>query len=187
MFTPLCKLYTTEMANQVTYDAIQIHGGTGFMKDFPVERLYRDARITNIYEGTSQLQVVAAIGPIMKGVAYNWMNDMMENLRYIKGIDIKLLNKVERLTNVFEKAVIFMKDVESKDLFDFHSRRLCDMTNNVIIAMLFLEDSVKDERKHSVCKYWIDNIIPEINMDYEILTMDHDIYFDSKDSIINNF
>ncbi|MDD5599367.1 MAG: acyl-CoA dehydrogenase family protein, partial [Victivallaceae bacterium] len=62
VLTPMCKAMATEVANQVTYDAIQIHGGTGFMKDFPVERFYRDARITNIYEGTTQLQVVAAIG-----------------------------------------------------------------------------------------------------------------------------
>jgi hypothetical protein len=187
MFTPLCKLYTTEMANQVAYDAIQIHGGPGFMKDFPVERFYRDARITNIYEGTSQLQVVAAIGPIMKGIAYNWMNEMMETLRYIDNIDIKLLNKVERLTNIFEKSVIYMKDVEDKDHFDYNARRVCDMANMVIIAMLFLEDSTKDDRKHAVCKYWIDNITPKISSDYELLTMDMEDYFSRKDSIIRDF
>lgn len=66
VLTPMCKALATEMANQVTYDAIQIHGGTGFMKDFNVERFYRDARITNIYEGTTQLQVVAAIGGVIQ-------------------------------------------------------------------------------------------------------------------------
>jgi hypothetical protein len=69
LFTPMVKGYNTEIANQVAYDAIQIHGGTGFMKDFNAERHYRDARITNIYEGTTQLQIVAAIGGIVKGVA----------------------------------------------------------------------------------------------------------------------
>ena len=66
VLTPMCKAQATEVANQVAYDAIQIHGGTGFMRDFTVERFYRDARITNIYEGTTQLQVVAAIGGVMQ-------------------------------------------------------------------------------------------------------------------------
>jgi alkylation response protein AidB-like acyl-CoA dehydrogenase len=61
VFTPLLKMVSSEYCNEIAYDAIQVHGGTGYMKDFPVERLYRDARITSIYEGTSQLQVVAAI------------------------------------------------------------------------------------------------------------------------------
>ncbi len=68
-FTPLVKGYATEMANKVANDAIQIHGGTGYMKEFNAERHYRDARITNIYEGTTQLQVVAAIGPVTSGIA----------------------------------------------------------------------------------------------------------------------
>ena len=66
-FTPLVKLFSSEYANALAYDAIQIHGGSGFMKDYPCERLYRDARIMNIYEGTSQLQVVAAINAVTKG------------------------------------------------------------------------------------------------------------------------
>ncbi|MDR0497864.1 MAG: acyl-CoA dehydrogenase family protein, partial [Treponema sp.] len=68
-FTPMVKAYATEMANKVANDAIQIHGGTGYMKEFNAERHYRDARITNIYEGTTQLQIVAAIGPVTSGVA----------------------------------------------------------------------------------------------------------------------
>jgi 3-(methylthio)propanoyl-CoA dehydrogenase len=68
VFTPLLKLVSSEYSNQIAYDAVQIHGGAGFMKDFPVERLYRDARITTIYEGTSQLQVVAAIRGVTTGV-----------------------------------------------------------------------------------------------------------------------
>lgn len=65
--TPIAKYYTTEIANRVCYDSIQIHGGNGFMKEYAVERLYRDARITNIYEGTSQIQVVWAITRLVRG------------------------------------------------------------------------------------------------------------------------
>jgi len=71
VFTPMLKLMSSEYCNQITYDAIQVHGGTGFMKDFPVERMYRDARITSIYEGTSQLQVVAAIRGVGSGAYLN--------------------------------------------------------------------------------------------------------------------
>ena len=67
IFTPLLKLFSSEYANEIAYDALQIHGGSGFMKDYPIERLVRDARITNIYEGTSQLQVVAAIRGVTTG------------------------------------------------------------------------------------------------------------------------
>jgi alkylation response protein AidB-like acyl-CoA dehydrogenase len=65
--TPMLKLMSSEFCNQICYDAVQVHGGTGYMKDFPVERMYRDARITTIYEGTSQMQVVAAIRAVING------------------------------------------------------------------------------------------------------------------------
>ncbi|MFW6314325.1 MAG: acyl-CoA dehydrogenase family protein, partial [Desulfohalobiaceae bacterium] len=75
LFTPLVKIYATELANQVCYDAIQVHGGTGYTREFDVERFYRDARITNIYEGTTQLQVVAAIGGVITGEVFSRLND----------------------------------------------------------------------------------------------------------------
>lgn len=185
LFTPLCKLYTTEMANKVTYDSIQIHGGTGFMREFPVERLYRDARITNIYEGTSQLQVVAAIGPILKGIADNWMNEYIEdNLRNIDA-DSNLLEKIEEAKTIFEKSVIYLKEHKNKDFIDYHARRVCEMANDIIIAMFFLEDSVKCERKYSITKWWIENMIPNIKAGYELITQDQKDYFEKKDSIIN--
>ncbi len=78
VFTPLLKLFSSEYCNQIAYDAIQIHGGTGYMKDFPVERIWRDARITTIYEGTSQLQVVAAIRGVGNGVYHKAMQTYHE-------------------------------------------------------------------------------------------------------------
>ncbi len=184
MFTPLCKLYTTEMANQVTYDAIQIHGGTGFMKEFPVERLYRDARITNIYEGTSQLQVIAAIGGILKGLADSWMNETMETLNTLD-IDKELMKKVSECQTFFEKSVIRIKEEKDKDVIDYHSRRLCEMANKIIIAMMFLEDSTKNERKHSIAKWWIENMLPQIKADYEIITLNQENYFKNKNLIMS--
>lgn len=184
MFTPLCKLFTTEMANQVTYDAIQVHGGTGFMKEFSVERMYRDARITNIYEGTSQLQVIAAVGPIMKGLADTWMNETMDELSNLN-VDKKLFEKIAEGQTIFEKSVIHLKELKNKDELAYHSRRICEMANSLIIAMLFLEDSLNDKRKYLVAKWWIDNTLPQLKSDYEIFILDQKDYFENKDSIIN--
>ena len=94
ILTPMIKLFASEYCNQITYDAIQIHGGTGYMKDFPVERLYRDARITTIYEGTSQLQVVAAIKGVGNGAYLKLMQEYASRpihpeLEYIKNISLK--------------------------------------------------------------------------------------------------
>jgi len=75
VFTPLVKLVSSEYANQIAYDSLQIHGGTGYMKDFPIERIYRDARITSIYEGTTQLQVVAAIRGVNTGTFLSQINE----------------------------------------------------------------------------------------------------------------
>jgi 3-(methylthio)propanoyl-CoA dehydrogenase len=90
VFTPLLKLIASEYSNEIAYDALQVHGGAGFMKDFPVERIYRDARITSIYEGTSQLQVVAAIRGVTSGTYLGYIRETYEKepvnpgLEYLK-------------------------------------------------------------------------------------------------------
>ena len=103
LFTPISKAYSTEIANEVAYDGIQIHGGTGFMKEFNAERHYRDARITNIYEGTTQLQVVAAIGGVVNGTAMEKIHE------YEDQYDFSILNdlhkKVKDMTILLEKAI----------------------------------------------------------------------------------
>jgi 3-(methylthio)propanoyl-CoA dehydrogenase len=90
VFTPMLKLISSEYSNDIAYDALQVHGGAGFMKDFPIERLYSDARITSIYEGTSQLQVVAAIRGVTSGAFLGVIRDKYEKevfspeLEYLK-------------------------------------------------------------------------------------------------------
>ena len=101
-YTPLVKLFSSEYANQLAYDAIQIHGGSGFMKDYPCERLYRDARIMNIYEGTSQLQVVAAINGVTKGtfmenIARYEAQEYAESMQDVKAKLIALRERVEAM------------------------------------------------------------------------------------------
>lgn len=144
ILTPLVKLFASEYCNQITYDAIQIHGGTGYMKDFAVERLYRDARITTIYEGTSQLQVVAAIRGVGNGAYLKLMKEYAERpvhpeLDYLKNILLKM-------TDQFEKTVARVTEAEDNELLDFHARRLVEMAGNIIMGYLLLLDTERDRK-----------------------------------------
>ncbi|MDR2923508.1 MAG: acyl-CoA dehydrogenase family protein, partial [Treponema sp.] len=158
-FTPLVKAYATEMANKVANDAIQIHGGTGYMKEFNAERHYRDARITNIYEGTTQLQVVAAIGPVTSGVAQMVM-DEYDKANYTHSPE--LLAKVRDARKVFEEALEYAKSYEGHSpssegaqFLTYHSRRLVEMATDLILSYLLLRDGNHSERKQKVAAVFI--------------------------------
>ncbi len=135
-FTPLVKLFSSEYANSLAFDAIQIHGGSGFMKDYPCERLYRDARIMNIYEGTSQLQVVAAINAITKGTfmeqieryaAEEYADSMHPIVEKLKMLTAKLAEMIEKVEAGEQLAAGFK---------DFHARRLVESAGHIIISYL---------------------------------------------------
>jgi len=143
IFTPLVKLFSSEYCNQLAYDAIQVHGGTGFMKDFPVERIYRDARITSIYEGTSQLQVVAAIRGVGTG-------QYLAKIREYEATPIKpeldyLRVKLQELTADYELAVKTVTEQNNMEYVDFHARRMVEMAGNIIMAYLLITDANRDE------------------------------------------
>ncbi len=143
VFTPLLKLFSSEYCNQIAYDALQIHGGTGYMKDFPVERIYRDARITTIYEGTSQLQVVAAIRGVVNGVYLKAMHDYLNTpvkpeLQYLKSV-------LEKMTDQFAKIVEKVNEHEDSEFVDFHARRLVEMAGNIIMGCLLLHDANRND------------------------------------------
>ena len=122
-FTPLVKLFASEYANSLAYDAIQIHGGSGFMKDYPCERLYRDARIMNIYEGTSQLQVVAAINGVTKGTFVEHIA-LYEALSYSEQIQ-PIVEKLKALRLRVEAMIEHVETInkEYPQYKDFHARR----------------------------------------------------------------
>ena len=135
-FTPLVKLFASEYANQLAYDAVQIHGGSGFMKDYPCERLYRDARIMNIYEGTSQLQVVAAINAVTKGT-------FLEQIKTYEAADYApemcaVKSKLTDLRVRFEEMVARVETLEKEcsGYKDFHARRLVETAGHIIITYL---------------------------------------------------
>ncbi|MDR2682881.1 MAG: acyl-CoA dehydrogenase family protein [Dysgonamonadaceae bacterium] len=138
-FTPLGKAMNTEYANQNTYDCIQIHGGSGFMKDYPCERLYRDARITNIYEGTTQLQVVAAIRHVLTGTYLSQIKEYQsETLRpELDGLKARLA----KLTEIYEQLVPLVADTKDGEFIDFHARRLVECAGHIILGYLLLLDA----------------------------------------------
>lgn len=143
VLTPLVKLFASEYCNQIAYDAIQIHGGTGFMKDFPVERLYRDARITTIYEGTSQLQVVAAIRGVGNGAFLKLMQEyhnrtVRPELEYLK-------KNLLKMSEQYAKTVEKVNDSGDSEFLDFHSRRLVEMAGNTIMGYLLLLDAERNK------------------------------------------
>ncbi|MDR2729245.1 MAG: acyl-CoA dehydrogenase family protein, partial [Chitinispirillales bacterium] len=153
LFTPICKAYNTEMANKVAYDAIQIHGGTGYMREFNAERHYRDARITNIYEGTTQLQVVAAIGPVTSGVAQTLL-DEYDAAGYSHSP--QLLEKVREARKLFDESLDFAKAYKAHDQFlTYHSRRLVEMATDLILSYLLLRDGNYSERKQKAAAIFI--------------------------------
>ena len=118
-FTPLGKGMTTEYANQNAYDAIQIHGGSGFMKDYTCERLYRDARITNIYEGTTQLQVVAAIRHVTTGTYLNQIRDEYDKIEYKPELQ-ELQHRLQAMTAKYEVAVNRIVETKDNEYIEFH-------------------------------------------------------------------
>ena len=144
-FTPLVKLFSSEYANQQAYDAIQIHGGLGFMKDYPCERLYRDARIMNIYEGTSQLQVVAAINAVTKGT-------FMEQIERYAAAEYNqpmqpVVAKLKELTAKFSEMTAHVEagDKELCGFKDFHARRLVETAGHIIITYLLARQAGDSE------------------------------------------
>jgi alkylation response protein AidB-like acyl-CoA dehydrogenase len=141
-FTPLLKLFSSEYSNQIAYDSLQVHGGTGFMKDFPIERIFRDARITTIYEGTSQLQVVAAIRGIGNGAYLEYIREYEQENYKPELAHIK--RRLIIMTEQFVKAVTMVERNKVSDLWDFHARRLVEMAGNIIIGYLLLSDAQRN-------------------------------------------
>lgn len=140
-FTPLAKGMNSEYANQNAYDAISIHGGSGFIMEYKSQRLFRDARIFSIYEGTTQLQVVAAIRYITNGTYLSIMKEMLEE--EVCDCVKPLKDRVAKLVALYEEALEKVKADENQDEQDFLARRLYDMTAEIIMSLLILVDASK--------------------------------------------
>lgn len=140
--TPLAKAMGSEYANQNTYDCIQVHGGSGFMKDYKCERIYRDARITSIYEGTTQLQVVAAIRYVTNG-SYLAQIAEYEKLPVAPEFD-GLRSRLKDMTDKLTMAVNQINEAKNQELLDLVARRLVEMSAHIIMCYLLLQDASKN-------------------------------------------
>ena len=140
-FTPLAKGMNSEYANQNAYDAISIHGGSGFIMEYKSQRLYRDARIFSIYEGTTQLQVVAAIRYITNGTYINIIREMLDE--ELCDCMKPLHDRVAKLVGLYEKSVEKVKAAGNQELHDFLGHRLYDMTAEIVMSLLIMKDASK--------------------------------------------
>ena len=141
--TPLAKGMGSEYCNQNAYDCIQIHGGSGFMKDYACERLYRDARITSIYEGTTQLQVVAAIRHVTTGTYLNLINSYLEN--EVKPELQSVKDRIRVMADMYAKAVENVTKVDDSAYGDFMARRLVEMAGVTVMSCLLMLDAQRND------------------------------------------
>ena len=137
--TPVCKGMTSEYASQNAYDAVSVHGGSGFIMEYKCQRLMRDARIFSIYEGTTQLQVVAAARYIFNGTYAGIIREMLEE-SFAPDL-AALRDRIAALADRYEKSIEAVKALESQEAQDFLARRLYDMTGELIMSLLLLHDA----------------------------------------------
>ena len=173
VLTPMSKALSTESANQIAYDCIQIHGGTGYMHDFDAERYYRDARITNIYEGTTQLQIVAAIGGVMQRVLDPIIAGFIE-----KTSDEGLIGRLKKLiVEMHEKhvaAVKFVADKKDSAYHDLRARNLVENETFIFVGLLMLRDAMKDAAREALAERYILDATADFERNYQ-LTMSDDL------------
>ncbi len=165
--TPCSKYYCSELSVTVSSDAIQVLGGSGYMKDYPVERFFRDARITTIYEGTSQLQVVAAVRGILSGNCEKRLVDL-DALDYSK-TEKNLLEKLRKSRESLQQAVADLKALNKFEVIDLHARKLVDMAIDIYNGYLLLGQAQLDDRKKIVAKRYILNGYHRVEMNKNLI------------------
>ncbi len=153
LLTPMTKYVLTENANKITYDALQIHGGTGYMKEFNIERLARDARITNIYEGTSQLQVVAAIGGVINDILGSYFEQ--KEKRQYKGNLQRLADMLKEIRLIFLDSLKYVEDKNDKYFQDVAAKELVELYSYLFTGYLLLDEAEVDSRKVFIANRFI--------------------------------
>lgn len=154
MFTPMLKLMAGEYSNEVAYDAVQVYGGSGFIKEFSVERLYRDARVTTLYEGTSQMQVVAAARYAVSGVLLGRIREYEADAA-VMDIGVKAKVRLRKMTDEFERMCEAVAAMEG-DAKSYHARNLVETGARIVIAYLLMMDSKSDGRAALSASVYLD-------------------------------
>ncbi|MGB2869956.1 MAG: acyl-CoA dehydrogenase family protein [Bacteroidota bacterium] len=165
LLTPMTKYILSESANRITYDALQIHGGTGYMKEFRVERLVRDARITNIYEGTSQLQIVAAAGQVMNDILHEYF-DEKERKEYRPGLG-KLTTAMKEIRELFQSSLATVLGKKDTGFHDTASKDLVELYSYLYIGYLLLDEAEIDSRKIFIAHRYIQDSLAKAKRNAE--------------------
>ena len=167
-FTPLAKGMGSEFCNQNAYDSIQVHGGSGFMKDYACERIYRDARITSIYEGTTQLQVVAAIRHVTTGT---YLNKINEYAAETYAPELKpLQERLAKMTELYADAVARVTALKDTEYTDFQARRMVEMAGHIIMGYLLLGDATRCADFTKSANVYVRFGEAEVNRHYKFIT-----------------
>ena len=166
VLTPLAKYYATEMANRVCYQAMQIHGGAGYMREFNVERLARDVRVTNIYEGTSQLQIVAATGGLLGHALDDLLNEWAAQEYSAELASLK--QQAEEATALLKRCIDHLRE-QDRALIDYYASDLADVALGVLNSWLVLQDARLSERKREIAHIYITETMPQIRSKVALL------------------
>ncbi|OPX24393.1 MAG: hypothetical protein B1H04_02130 [Planctomycetales bacterium 4484_123] len=168
MLTPMSKYYCSEMSVRVANGAVSVLGGSGYMKDYPVERHLRDSRITTIYEGTTQLQIVAAVRGVSSGTACNLVNELLAGRDW----PAELTEQAEQIragNELLKQAVEFVKAQPGTEYMDLMGRRLVDMAICLIVGAVMLDHAAVNDRKKVVLRRWLATRLPELRMNHEFI------------------
>jgi alkylation response protein AidB-like acyl-CoA dehydrogenase len=164
----MAKYFATELANKVAYDMLQIHGGTGYMRDFNIERHYRDARITNIYEGTTQLQYVAAIGGVVTRV---WEPEFDKLEAQLTGAWQKpFVEELKEKRELLSKAVDFVRERNDHDYQSYFQDKLVDMATKLYIGYLFVKYGACSDEKKKTASIFFEKEMSLLEKHYEFIT-----------------
>jgi len=181
--TPVAKYYATEMCNQVAYDALQVLAGSGYMRDYEVERLYRDARITTIYEGTTQIQHNAAIGYVLKGTFEERYTEMHARLAEA-GADASHLEALEAARAWLREAVEYADEQEG-DFRDLHSSKLVEAATMIYNGYLLLEPAMRSEHKAALAENYANEVLPGVRMRCDQVTSGSRTYLDRMPELLD--
>jgi alkylation response protein AidB-like acyl-CoA dehydrogenase len=167
VLTPLVKYFSTEMGNRVCYQAMQVHGGAGYMRAFNVERHYRDVRVTNIYEGTSQLQIVASLSGLMS----HTLDDLLEEWAALDyGAELAgMKDQLVQATAWLNQSIDRLKGEEERALIDYYAADLADLAVYTINCWLMLRDARLSDRKREMARVYMAETLPKMQAKAAIL------------------
>ncbi len=184
VLTPMAKYYAAEFSIKIANDALQIHGGNGYMKDYPVERLFRDARITSIYEGTSQIQVEWAISRILRGNLDDTLNKFAEK-NYSDDNLNSLASEVKVAYQSLKEAIKYVNEKKDADYRSLVARKIVDITIDIYVSYLFLNQTEKSKRKETVARRFIKDMLPRVEMNREYVISGNKIAIEDFETIVS--